>query len=101
MIQIYFFFFSSRRRHTRWPRDWSSDVCSSDLSDNLPVPISCFLNATGTFHRQPKTIRITRSSLEQPRSSHFHRLLTSGNASPIKKTAPVVWLAGLTKDSDI
>src|SRR5690625_5819690 len=23
--------FSSRRRHTRWPRDWSSDVCSSDL----------------------------------------------------------------------
>src|SRR6266702_7854236 len=28
---ICFFFFSSRRRHTRWPRDWSSDVCSSDL----------------------------------------------------------------------
>src|SRR5207253_8610229 len=27
-------FFSSRRRHTRWPRDWSSDVCSSDLVDN-------------------------------------------------------------------
>src|SRR5207253_6198649 len=25
------FFFSSGRRHTRWPRDWSSDVCSSDL----------------------------------------------------------------------
>src|SRR5439155_4392830 len=24
-------FFSSGRRHTRWPRDWSSDVCSSDL----------------------------------------------------------------------
>src|SRR5699024_11302350 len=27
-----FFFFSSRRRHTRSKRDWSSDVCSSDLS---------------------------------------------------------------------
>src|SRR3989440_1521961 len=27
----YFFFFSSRRRHTRSDRDWSSDVCSSDL----------------------------------------------------------------------
>src|SRR6266403_2227069 len=27
-----FFFFSSRRRHTRSLRDWSSDVCSSDLS---------------------------------------------------------------------
>src|SRR5207253_8686023 len=28
----FYFFFSSRRRHTRWPRDWSSDVCSSDLN---------------------------------------------------------------------
>src|SRR5690625_7740611 len=31
------FFFSSRRRHTRWPRDWSSDVCSSDLRIHLLV----------------------------------------------------------------
>src|SRR6266508_5883147 len=30
-VALYSFFFSSRRRHTRWPRDWSSDVCSSDL----------------------------------------------------------------------
>src|SRR5206468_8474348 len=28
---LFFFFFSSRRRHTRSDRDWSSDVCSSDL----------------------------------------------------------------------
>src|SRR5262245_65386201 len=28
---MYFFFFSSRRRHTRCLSDWSSDVCSSDL----------------------------------------------------------------------
>src|SRR5690606_39636048 len=31
------FFFSSRSRHTRFSRDWSSDVCSSDLSGNLRV----------------------------------------------------------------
>src|SRR5712675_2531392 len=31
MIIFFFFFFSSRRRHTRCSRDWSSDVCSSDL----------------------------------------------------------------------
>src|SRR5207302_3417069 len=32
------FFFSSRRRHTRFSRDWSSDVCSSDLHQfSLPV----------------------------------------------------------------
>src|SRR5690606_39534205 len=29
---FFFFFFSSRRRHTRFSRDWSSDVCSSDLT---------------------------------------------------------------------
>src|SRR5207249_6770476 len=29
---VFLFFFSSRRRHTRSKRDWSSDVCSSDLS---------------------------------------------------------------------
>src|SRR5260221_4786195 len=31
-VNIYFFFFSSRRRHTRSLCDWSSDVCSSDLA---------------------------------------------------------------------
>src|SRR5438876_7739727 len=31
----YLFFFSSRRRHTRWTGDWSSDVCSSDLGFRL------------------------------------------------------------------
>src|SRR5204862_3955141 len=30
-VLVFFFFFSSRRRHTRSLRDWSSDVCSSDL----------------------------------------------------------------------
>src|SRR2546421_7148627 len=30
-LLFFFFFFSSRRRHTRSDRDWSSDVCSSDL----------------------------------------------------------------------
>src|SRR5436309_15616659 len=33
-----FFFFSSRRRHTRFSRDWSSDVCSSDLHPAPPLP---------------------------------------------------------------
>src|SRR5690606_40766174 len=31
VVSGFFFFFSSRRRHTRFSRDWSSDVCSSDL----------------------------------------------------------------------
>src|SRR6266581_2822550 len=32
MVYFFCFFFSSRRRHTRWTGDWSSDVCSSDLN---------------------------------------------------------------------
>src|SRR6266446_9787314 len=32
----WFFFFSSRRRHTRLQGDWSSDVCSSDLGGGVP-----------------------------------------------------------------
>src|SRR6266849_1768894 len=34
---MYFFFFSSRRRHTSSTRDWSSDVCSSDLDRRAGV----------------------------------------------------------------
>src|SRR2546430_6720922 len=36
---IVFFFFSSRRRHTRFDCDWSSDVCSSDLNQHQPARI--------------------------------------------------------------
>src|SRR5206468_6748282 len=35
---FFFFFFSSRRRHTRSDRDWSSDVCSSDLRPATAAP---------------------------------------------------------------
>src|SRR5699024_11422658 len=35
LIQLFFLFFSSSRRHTRSKRDWSSDVCSSDLQSFL------------------------------------------------------------------
>src|SRR5699024_11225519 len=34
------FFFSSRRRHTRSKRDWSSDVCSSDLNKTFASPLA-------------------------------------------------------------
>src|SRR5689334_1009239 len=37
---LFGFFFSSRRRHTRWNCDWSSDVCSSDLTGYLLKEIS-------------------------------------------------------------
>src|SRR3712207_8386974 len=37
IVRTRFFFFSSRSRHTRYWRDWSSDVCSSDLGIDLIV----------------------------------------------------------------
>src|SRR5690625_7474653 len=54
-----FFFFSSRRRHTRWPRDWSSDVCSSDLTSKRGrtttalAPMSCWARYIGIAERAP------------------------------------------------
>src|SRR2546429_3138163 len=48
---LYFlcFFFSSRRRHTRCSRDWSSDVCSSDLVTGVNRNILYHNNGDGTF----------------------------------------------------
>src|SRR5438445_5994299 len=48
-MYVLVFFFSSRRRHTRYWRDWSSDVCSSDLSImyffvSSPPKIFCAVN---------------------------------------------------------
>src|SRR5262245_62806393 len=50
-----FFFFSSRRRHTRCLSDWSSDVCSSDLaSQKLDVTrVKQIEAAVGETHAQP------------------------------------------------
>src|SRR5207253_3989532 len=58
LFYYFFFFFSSRRRHTRWPRDWSSDVCSSDLDQHeLPRPSGGVDGAAGVSeggeHGQP------------------------------------------------
>src|SRR2546427_5988230 len=39
-LRIGFFFFSSRRRHTRFDCDWSSDVYSSDLAAELGKPVT-------------------------------------------------------------
>src|SRR5205809_206618 len=44
LFYLVFFFFSSRRRHTRCSRDWSSDVCSSDLALFLRLQVTFLLN---------------------------------------------------------
>src|SRR5207245_1061449 len=56
-----FFFFSSRRRHTRCYRDWSSDVCSSDLpccamaiASDASVTVSIAAEQSGICKRMPR-----------------------------------------------
>src|SRR3712207_8457306 len=49
-VLLLFFFFSSRRRHTRYWRDWSSDVCSSDLFGAISA-VGGSQNATTSHER--------------------------------------------------
>src|SRR5690606_38557049 len=52
-VPCFLFFFSSRRRHTRFSRDWSSDVCSSDL------PPTSLLDSTSRFPaRRGRTVAV-------------------------------------------
>src|SRR5699024_12049988 len=46
LLFFIYFFFSSRRRHTRSKRDWSSDVCSSDLTTLNDYSIQQYLRET-------------------------------------------------------
>src|SRR5207249_8723945 len=57
------FFFSSRRRHTRSKRDWSSDVCSSDLLS----PVMAITGRTTTAMKYPSTIMGPRKRSEERR----------------------------------
>src|SRR5690606_40170270 len=57
------FFFSSRRRHTRFSRDWSSDVCSSDL-ENAIVYDEKISNANMVKNQRARWINAYRLSLK-------------------------------------
>src|SRR5437870_11972963 len=77
------FFFSSRGLHTRWPRDWSSDVCSSDLSS---ATASCCLpwrksasagsSTTPAFRERSEERRVGKECIS--RGGHDHLKKYSG-----------------------
>src|SRR5438445_7804410 len=58
---FFFFFFSSRRRHTRYWRDWSSDVCSSDLARASPSMSSAMMKIGNMKDLLPVLEAIARS----------------------------------------
>src|SRR6266496_6271563 len=78
MLILIFFFFSSRRRHTRSLRDWSSDVCSSDLGAGRAVRA-----AAEDARRQ--LIRAAALELEIGRASCRERVYISVVAVSLKK----------------
>src|SRR4051794_29432064 len=51
-VVVSIFFFSSRRRHTRWTGDWSSDVCSSDLPADRLAAVRAGVRAIATIERR-------------------------------------------------
>src|SRR5882757_4530303 len=70
------FFFSSRRRHTRYWRDWSSDVCSSDLEEGRRRPDErghgARLWARDVEERDAARLRVTGVS---PQVAHVEQIL--------------------------
>src|SRR5258706_9437675 len=76
-----FFFFSSRRRHTRLVSDWSSDVCSSDL---LPVAFNNSATARLRFYCHNGTGGTTGS---RPKISIDNLMVTAAPLSPAVSVA--------------
>src|SRR6478752_9015080 len=67
---IYFFFFSSRRRHTRCSRDWSSDVCSSDLEPFKGMEINVVSETITTHEYESQTLAKAFSELTGIKLKH-------------------------------
>src|SRR5439155_14760993 len=71
------FFFSSRRRHTIWPRDWSSDVCSSDLVEVSRIFGLIVSELTNPFF--PEIVQVFETIAVR---HHYEILLTSTMNDP-------------------
>src|SRR6267154_4146590 len=72
------FFFSSRRRHTRWTGDWSSDVCSSDLDTTVVSKIS----RNGFTGTKPPTTRRLLNRCDQNSLRRAAELLKPARLPP-------------------
>src|SRR5690606_39937819 len=77
-----FFFFSSRRRHTRFSRNWSSDVCSSDLAglgnDLFEFRSKIFKNYNSFYFRILKLILHLMSRIQWIGGNQYQTGLEAG-----------------------
>src|SRR5438105_5938273 len=84
LLGVLFFFFSSRRRHTRSTRDWSSDVCSSDLLSGTGVRHwrrLCGWRREGVARSRPRA-RPRDSPRQQPGRNHPPRRVHPRHLGP-------------------
>src|SRR5207248_3959569 len=79
-----FFFFSSRRRHTRSYGDWSSDVCSSDLFDKIAADGAAGTKAATRQFALLQTGRRFGNGLDNTRQTDPRRLLSDGLAKAVR-----------------
>src|SRR2546430_17655787 len=80
---MFVFFFSSRRRHTRFDCDWSSDVCSSDLHTNVVSGIPGRLRWKARFKKSGSRLTAGNTRLGEGRGGEEGR--SRGAAGPLKK----------------
>src|SRR5216684_7418526 len=71
ILLIVLFFFSSRRRHTRCSRDWSSDVCSSDLNYTFALELL-------------EQYRLDRNSVDPSWREYFDRMMGVAPPAPAR-----------------
>src|SRR5690554_8236707 len=82
------FFFSSRSRHTRCGRDWSSDVCSSDLhrfAYHISAPREDGKSVSNAIRYALKEAKIKPQQLQIGRASCRERVQISAAAVPLQK----------------
>src|SRR2546429_4105172 len=93
LLIFFFFFFSSRRRHTRCSRDWSSDVCSSDLLE-LAWKVSPTRLALAVWHFPSKFERCCQSPAVGCLSTHWKTLFRHSRehlSETTRRCAPFVF----------
>src|SRR5690606_41174531 len=64
-------FFSSRRRHTRFSRDWSSDVCSSDLGVSVPNGHTLLPPSANNFWKSTPFLIFVDTDLEKMKQTRW------------------------------
>src|SRR5699024_1280279 len=93
------YFFSSRRRHTRSKRDWSSDVCSSDLPNPVrAAPLDSYLVLLRVGFTLPPWLPRARCALTAPFHPYLgaprrYRLCGTSRHCAVAYTAPRCYLA--------